>query len=63
MTRTARLLEPFKIRWFKPAPITARQAAAVLSKVAADQRTAKERMTDRLRAERDAGWPGAAVTR
>jgi hypothetical protein len=41
-----------------------RRAAKLLSNRAHDPaRRAKAAMTDRLRAERDAGWPGAAVTR
>lgn len=54
MSLTSRLRDLFSIRWTRPA-ITPSQAAKVLSQAAADIRTAKERMHDRLKAERDAG--------
>lgn len=50
-------LAAFRKRWLKPAPITPTQAAKVLSQAARDVKTAYERTHDRLRAERDAGWP------
>lgn len=47
-------LVAFRKRWTRPT-ITPSQAAKVLSQAAADIKTARERIHDRLRAERDAG--------
>lgn len=54
LTLLARARDLFHRHWTRKA-VTPREAAKVLSQAAADIKTARERMHERLRAERDAG--------
>lgn len=57
MTIVGKLRAAFVARWIKP---TVKDAASILSKHARMTRSKYDQIHDRLRAERDAGWPGVS---